>query len=191
MFIGRHVGVNKMKNLLASDEIKLSAIREDDINIILEWFDDYEFLTYFDMLPAIPQARDQVNETLSYFIKPDNRVIFAIRHKASSRIIGITGLDDIQWNNGAATLFIGIGDKEHKGKGFGKEALKMLINFGFYELNLHKIQLSVIAYNKIAIGLYEGLGFVKEGAYREFVNRGGERADLCLYGLLKSEWEFK
>ncbi len=180
-----------MKNLLLSEEIKLSSIKESDIDAIVEWFDDYEFLTYFDMLPAIPQIKEQVNETLEYFTKPQNRIIFAIRHIASKKIIGITGLDDIQWNNGTATLFIGIGDKEHTGKGYGKEALKMLINFGFYELNLHRLQLSVIAYNERAIGLYEGIGFVKEGAYREFINRGGRRVDLNLYGLLKREWELK
>lgn len=178
-----------MKNFLTSDAIKLSSIREEDIEDIMQWLDDYEFLTYFDMLPAIPQTKKQVNETLDYFIKSQDKIILSIRHKESDKIIGITGFDDIQWNNGAATLFIGIGDKEHSGKGYGKEALKMLINFGFYELNLHRIQLSVIGYNDRAIGLYEGLGFVREGTYREFVNRGGSRTDLYLYGLLKSEWK--
>jgi RimJ/RimL family protein N-acetyltransferase len=180
-----------MKNLLSSEDIKLSAIKEHDLDTILEWFDDYEFLTYFDMLPAVPQTKIQVNEMLDYFMKPKDKAIFAIRHKASNKIIGITGFDDIQWNNGTATLFIGIGDKEHTGKGFGKEALKMLIDFGFYEFNLHRIQLNVIAYNQRAIGLYESLGFVKEGSYREFINRGGKRVDLYLYGLLKHEWSMK
>jgi RimJ/RimL family protein N-acetyltransferase len=177
-----------MENLLLSDEIKLCSIKGKDIETILEWFDDYDFLTYFDMLPAVPQTREQVEEMLEYFIKPQNRVIFAVRHRESGNIIGITGFDDIQWNNGTATLFIGIGDKEHTGKGYGREALRMLIDFGFYELNLHRIQLSVIAYNDRAISLYESAGFIKEGAYREFVNRGGKRADLNIYGLLKSEW---
>jgi RimJ/RimL family protein N-acetyltransferase len=180
-----------MKNLLSSEDIKLSAIKEHDLDTILEWFDDYVFLTYFDMLPAVPQTKIQVNEMLDYFMKPKDKAIFAIRHKASNKIIGITGFDDIQWNNGTATLFIGIGDKEHTGKGFGKEALKMLIDFGFYEFNLHRIQLNVIAYNERAIGLYESLGFVKEGSYREFINRGGKRVDLYLYGLLKHEWSMK
>jgi RimJ/RimL family protein N-acetyltransferase len=180
-----------MNNLLVSEDIKLSSIKEQDFDIILEWFDDYEFLTYFDMLPAVPQTKEQVNEMLDYFIKSKDKVIFAIRHRVSNKIIGITGLDEIQWNNGTATLFIGIGDKEHTGKGLGKEALKMLIDFGFYEFNLHRIQLSVIAYNERAIRLYEGLGFVREGSYREFVNRGGNRVDLCLYGLLKHEWRLK
>jgi RimJ/RimL family protein N-acetyltransferase len=178
-----------MSNLLLSDEIKLGSIKEKDIEAVAQWFDDYEFLAYFDMLPAIPQGKEQAKETLDYFLKAQNRVIFSIRHIASDTIIGITGFDDIQWNNGTATLFIGIGDREHTGRGFGKQALKMLIDFGFYELNLHRIQLSVIGFNDRAIGLYESLGFVKEGAYREFINRGGRRVDLCLYGLLKREWE--
>jgi RimJ/RimL family protein N-acetyltransferase len=66
--------------------------------------------------------------------------------------------------------------------------MDLVIHYAFDELNLHRLQLSVIAYNARAIAMYEKLGFVREGNYREFVERDGARHDLLLYGLLRPEW---
>jgi len=78
--------------------------------------------------------------------------------------------------------------KESKGKGLGKETMRLLLDFGFNELNFHRIQLNVISYNSTAISLYESVGFKKEGTYREFIYRDGKRYDLYLYGILKEEY---
>ncbi len=88
-----------------------------------------------------------------------------------------------------ATLFIGIGNKNIRGKGYGKEALKILLDYGFNDRDFHRIQLNVLEFNHGAIALYEKAGFKKEGVFREFVLREGSRYDLYLYGLLKREWE--
>ena len=69
--------------------------------------------------------------------------------------------------------------------------MELALAFGFHELNLHRIQLTVFEYNKNAIKLYEKLGFQKEGAYREFIKRDGQVYDMILYGLLKKEWQQK
>ena len=102
------------------------------------------------------------------------------------RLIGICGFDNIvgQIN----ILFIGIGDEECRNKGLGKEALNLLIDYGFNEMNFYKLQLHVIEYNKAAIKLYESLGFVREGLYRGYIYRDGRRYHMYLYGLFKNEW---
>ena len=64
-----------------------------------------------------------------------------------------------------------------------------LLDPAFGELNLHRVQLTVFAYNERAIALYEKLGFVREGVYREFMACDGVRYDMYLYGLLRREWE--
>ena len=56
-------------------------------------------------------------------------------------------------------------------------------------MNLHRVQLTVFAYNERALALYERLGFQREGVYREFIQRDGVRYDMYLYGLLRREWE--
>ena len=67
--------------------------------------------------------------------------------------------------------------------------MELLVNYGFNELNLHRLQLTVFGYNEPAVKLYEKLGFQHEGSYREFLQRDGQRYDMHLYGLLLSDWE--
>jgi RimJ/RimL family protein N-acetyltransferase len=177
-----------MKNLLTGNNVKLTAIMDKDIEVIIEWFNDTSFLRTYDIFPAIPQNLNQIHELMDYYTKSSERVLFAIRDRESEKIIGLTGFDDILWNNGTAAFFIGIGDNQFKGKGLGKEAAKMALDFGFYELNLHRIQLNVISYNEPGIRLYESLGFTREGCAREAVKRDGKRSDLYLYGILSAEW---
>ncbi|WP_291634364.1 GNAT family protein, partial [Clostridium sp.] len=77
----------------------------------------------------------------------------------------------------------------NRGRGYAKEALRLTIDFGFEELNLHRIELTVLEYNEPAIKLYERLGFKREGVYREFIHRDGKRYDMYLYGMLRPEWD--
>ena len=86
-------------------------------------------------------------------------------------------------------LSIGIGDQSNRGKGYGSEAMRLIIDYAFFELNLHRIQLTVFDYNQQAIALYERLGFQREGVFREFGQRDGKRYDMYLYGILYEEWE--
>jgi RimJ/RimL family protein N-acetyltransferase len=74
-------------------------------------------------------------------------------------------------------------------QGYGQEALGLLVDFAFRELNLYRIQLTVFAYNARAIRVYEKLGFRREGVFRAFLERDGQRHDMLLYGLLRPEWQ--
>lgn len=177
-----------MRRLLVGKNLKLNALEAEDLPKLSPWFEDVEFLRFYDMVPAIPKSRKGLEDLLDYYSAED-KMIFAIRRIDSGDIIGVAGFDEILWNSGVATTFIGIGDKASHGKGFGKEAMHLLLDFGFNELNFHRIQLNVIAYNHRAIRLYEGAGFKKEGVFRELIFRDGKRYDLYLYGLLRDEYK--
>ncbi|HOJ09163.1 MAG TPA: GNAT family protein [Clostridiales bacterium] len=180
-----------MRTLLEGENIKLTAIKEYDIPIIEDWFNNVRFLRYYDMLPAVPKSQKQVVDMLKSYEDSQIRYIYAIRTNDNSRIIGVAGFDEIIWSNGVATIFIGIGNNKFTGKGFGKEAMRLLLDFGFNELNFYRIQLNVISYNEHAIKLYESLGFIREGIYRDFIYRDCKRYDMYLYGLLRQEWGSK
>lgn len=178
-----------MRNLLTGNLIKLTSVSECDVEIINEWFNDIEFLRSYDMAAALPKNHKEMQLNLENFFNSSERYIFAIKLLDSNEIIGIIGFDDIIWSSSVATFFIGIGNKSQTGKGIGSEAMNLLLDFGFNELNFHRIQLNVIAYNEPAIKLYERQGFIREGTYREFIHRDGIRHDLYLYGLLRQEWK--
>ncbi|MBU3129400.1 GNAT family N-acetyltransferase [Clostridium tagluense] len=178
-----------MKNLLIGEKVKLTSINEEDVLKFQKWYNDASFMRHYDIVSAIPKTIEEVKELVSEAQKSNTAYIFAIKNLHQEEFIGVTGFEDISWNNGTALIYIGIGGEKHRGKGYGMEALKLTMEFGFEELNFHKIQLTVLEYNEPAIKLYEKLGFKREGVYREFIHRDGRRYDMYLYGILRSEWE--
>lgn len=178
-----------MRNLLEGKNIRLTALKDEDNETLEQWFNNMNFMRNYDILPAFPQCKRGIEELINYYANNNERILLGIRLKDNNTLIGVAGFDDILWNNDTAFLFIGVGDMEYRGKGYGKEAINLLVDYGFNELNFYKLQLNVIQYNRAAINLYEGIGFIKEGTYRQYVLRDGQRFDLYLYGLLKDEWK--
>lgn len=167
----------------------LGRIEKDDMKDIYRWFSDREFLEYYDYVPPVPMRAEEVDKIFADYEKSEESDVFAIKLVENNQVIGIAGYDDIVKENKVATLFIGIGNKDIRGKGYGKEALELLLEYGFNDLDFHRVQLNVLEFNYPAISLYEKAGFKKEGTFREFVLRDGKRYDLHLYGLLKKEWQ--
>lgn len=176
-------------DLLIGHNLRLTSLKEDDLNIFENWYNDVKFLRHYDMIAAFPKSQPQLLEILRDIRNSSDRYIFAVRTLKENKFIGVTGFENILWTNGVATIYIGIGDNTFRGRGFGKESLKLTMEFGFQELNLHRIQLTVLSYNDPAIKLYESLGFKREGVFREFIHRDGKKYDMYLYGILRSEWE--
>lgn len=175
-----------MRGLLRNEKVRLTAIRDEDIKTLEVWFNDVEFLRHYDVIPAVPQSGTDVKTMIDGFNNTSERYIFAIRTIASDEIVGIAGFDEILWNHNVATIFIGLGSQA-QGQGFGTAALELLLDYGFNELNLYRIQLNVISYNKKAIKLYEAAGFKSEGALKEFILRDGNRYDLLLYAKFNNK----
>jgi RimJ/RimL family protein N-acetyltransferase len=117
-----------------------------------------------------------------------NGYLLGIRPLANDDLLGYIELDGILWNQSTSWISIALGDAEHRGQGFGSEALALALRFAFDELNLRRVQLTVFSYNTRAIATYERLGFTHEGTFREALLRDGQTHDMLLYGLLRREW---
>lgn len=177
-----------INNLLLGNKVNLTSIKSDDIEKICEWYNDTYSLRLFDTMPSYPYSEEHITTWIKERQESNENYMFAIRSIETDEFIGYIDLNGISWNNRVANLSIGIGSPNVRGKGYGTEAMNLILEFGFHELNLHRIQLNVLSYNTPAIALYEKVGFTKEGAYREFVQRDGKKYDMYLYGLLYPEW---
>ena len=176
-------------NIMRGDKVRLTAVDKNDLPVIGRWYEDAGFARLFDATPAAPKSEAELSEWLENMQKDKSGFLFAIRPVDGQTLLGYVELDGILWSNGTAWLGLGLGERDIWGQGYGTEAALLALNFAFNELNLRRVQLTVFSYNERAIALYEKLGFVREGVFREHLQRDGRLYDMILYGLLRREWQ--
>ncbi len=120
---------------------------------------------------------------------PPESYLFAVHRLEDDRLIGDVGFDAVYLPHGEAFVGIALGERDCWGKGYGTDAMRTILRFGFSELNLRRVSLNVFEYNPRAIRSYEKIGFKHEGRVRHFLNRDGQRWDMIYMGILREEWE--
>jgi RimJ/RimL family protein N-acetyltransferase len=176
-------------NILRGALVRLTALQPGDVEEMTRDQEDAGFTRMASSDPSYPHTAEANAAYVKKLLDNPKAYVFVIRPVDDDRFIGFINLEDIEWSNGVADLGMSIGRRDNWGKGYGAEALSILLRFAFYELNLHRVGLTVFEYNARAIALYERAGFVREGADREYVHRDGKRFDMIRYGLLRREWE--
>jgi RimJ/RimL family protein N-acetyltransferase len=175
-------------NLFRGELVRLVAPSERDAPVLARWSEDADYLRSVDSDYARPLSVEEAVLRLNPEEAHPNKVEFHIRTLADDRLIGFVALHSIEWNNSAGLLAVGIGEPQYRGKGYGTDALRLILRYAFRELNLFRIGLDVIATNARAIHTYERLGFQHEGRMRGAVLRDDLRADRILMGILRDEW---
>lgn len=157
------------------------------------WTHDSDFMRMYTIEPARPMSAAMVKkqyENIEKEIDDDKSMYyFAIRAKEDSRLIGKAVVEDIEWTNGNCGIHLGIGSVSDRRKGYGTQALRMLLRFVFAEINMYRVTAHVPQYNEAAIALLKRFGFVEEVRRRQALARDGKRWDLFVFGLLKEEWQ--
>lgn len=179
------------QNLFQGQKLRLTAVRPGDYPEIAKWDEDSSFSRNMSSYPATLQTEEGVASWLEGMQKSSSAYVFALRPLGGDELLGIAMINEINFATGNGTVIIAIGDRIHRGLGYGRDAMEVLLRYAFDELNLHRLGLSVFSYNEGAIRLYERLGFQREGTQREYGKRDGKRYDNLLYGILRSEWETK
>ena len=180
--------------LFESQDLHLGPIdHEKDPPVESKWTHNSEFMRLMDTNPARPLSSAMVKkqyEKLEKQINEDKNLYhFMIRLKVDDRLIGKAAIQGIEWTNGNAFLRIGIGAAEDRQKGYGTQAVQMLLRFAFAELNLFRISAIVPEYNEGAIALLHKFGFIQEVCRRSALERDNRRWDLYVLGLLRDEWQ--
>ena len=167
---------------LKGDVIHLRPLQLEDANdVYLKWINDPEVTRgmatgYFPT--TIEQLKAYISGTLN-----DANTIFLAMCDAEGKHIGNLKIDRIDWIAGTCELGVIIGEESARGKGYGKAAMKLIIQHAFNELNLRKISLAVFENNPAAQHLYESLGFELEGTFKNHVFKEGKLWNKYYYAL--------
>lgn len=185
--------------LFEGQDIRFGYIDHDkDAEVESKWTHDAEFMRMMEIKPVRPASPAMVRKQYDAIEKQSqeerNLYYFTIRARAASsegddRLIGKAAVEWIEWSNGNGWIRLGIGSAEDRRKGYGSQALQMLLRFAFSELNLFRVSALVPGYNDAAVGLFRKFGFVEEVRRRKSLNRDGQLWDLLVFGLLRSEWD--
>lgn len=159
--------------------VRLRAFERGDVDVNHAFVNDYE--TVRGMLSGIPfpsSMQDEYRWLEQQTSYSRGEYQFAVEDGGGD-IVGRCGLTRVDWKNRVAELAIMIGTP-YRGRGYGSEAMALLCDFCFREMNLHKLKVSVFAFNQAAVRCYEKNGFVREGVLRNEIFRDGEYQDVIL-----------
>jgi RimJ/RimL family protein N-acetyltransferase len=131
----------------------------------------------------------QIQQYLTELAKSDTRRGFIIALPETLAPVGEVVLMNIDNVNRNASIRISLFSEADFSKGYGSEAMRLMVNYGFKELNLHRIELDVFAFNTRAIRVYEHIGFQREGLLRDTLFYDGEFHDTVLMSILESDWQ--
>ena len=175
---------------LVGDRIYLSpkGVSEEEIEKFTEWMNDFQVTDYIGRTSQITTYSSE-KEYLENAEKNTDKRTFNIVNLEDNKLIGTIGLEHIHWVERSAVLGIFIGDKDFRSKGYGTEAIKLLLEYGFKYLNLHSIRLDLLSVNERANKCYLKCGFKDTGASREEIFINGKYYDKLHMDILESEFD--
>ena len=172
--------------ILIGDKLYLRPVVETDLERTHKWVNSPESVDVMSLRGPI--SREQQQKWFEALDRDESKVVFAICWKATDEHIGNVSLRDIDKVDRNAMFSIFIADENYRGKGAGSEATRLILDYAFHSLKLHKVYLKAISTNHAAIGMYRMLGFVEEGCLREHEDHRGKYVDNILFGILAHEW---
>jgi len=178
--------------MLKGEKVLLRPVKRSDISHFLKWFNDPEVIQHLNMyLPMTEMAEEKWIEDLVTRGRAGTDAHFVIEaiDGDGNTPIGTIGLHGISPKDHGALLGIAIGEKDYWNKGYGTEATRLILDYGFRQLNLHRIWSASFAFNERGIKLHKRVGFREEGRQREAMFKNGEFHDVVEFGILRDEWK--
>lgn len=175
--------------MILGKRVRLRALERADLPKFQEWLNDPEVtegLTLYLPLSAVDEEKwfDGVMQG-----EPEQRPLaIEIQNGNAWQLAGNTGLFNLEWTNRSAEFGIFIGDKSNWNKGYGTEALQLILRHAFNTLNLNRVYLRVYASNPRARRSYEKAGFLLEGTLRQALFRHGRYIDVNVMSVLRADW---
>jgi RimJ/RimL family protein N-acetyltransferase len=165
---------------------------EKDPEVESRWSHDLSLQRALWQRPAMPLSVAQVKkryEAIEKEVDESKRLFhFTIRGREDDRLLGFVRIEGIEWTHGTGSLKVAIDDPVERGKGYGSEALQLIMRFAFSELNLYRLSAVVGGDNPAALKFFQRFGFIEEVRRRKALLRDGQTWDSIHLGLLRDEW---
>ena len=171
--------------MLEGERVKLRAPRREDTAILNEYWSDLDMHTRASNRPPRPHTVEATQALFDEFDKQENLARFII--EVEGEVVGDCSLHDIDTHNRTCDVGIALG-RPHWSKGYGQEALRLLVDYAFKHYNMHRVALEALADDPRAVGCYRKVGFVEEGRLRQRDWRDGGYHDVLIMGILDEEW---
>lgn len=172
--------------VIKGEKVGFKALHRDDLPRAVEWFQNLELITHLSNRGRVETAESEAAWFDRALKNEDGEVHFAIFELKRDRYIGGTGLFNIKPGN-HATLGICIGDPTCWNKGYGTEAVQLMVQYGMFFHNLWNVRLGVYGYNDRARRAYLKAGFKEVGRFRGTILLGGKRYDDVWMDITRDE----
>ena len=176
------------ESILDGQRIRLRPVAERDLPRFIDWLNDPEVRYWLSLSEAPDLTMEAEREWYERQRGSENDVVWMIE-TAEGRPLGTVGLHGIDETSGRGTLGIFIGEKDCWARGYGREAIALLLGFAFSELELRRVELFVDHDNERGIRCYESCGFLREGRLRGYRRRRGDHVDCFIMAVLRQEWQ--
>ena len=175
---------------LVGDRIYLSprGASDEEIEKFTDWMNDFQTTDFIGRSGQVVTFIGE-KEWLENSTKNVQNRSFSIIELNHNKLIGTISLENFHWIDRSAVLGIFIGDKDFRNNGYGTEAIKLLLEYGFKYLNLHSIRLDLLSINERAHKCYLKCGFKDTGCSREAIYVNGKYYDRLHMDILENEFE--
>jgi len=174
--------------MIVGNNVLIRSVEQEDLPHIYNWYNDFELKELFDFVINF-KSFEELTEQFNQYQNSHNIIDFTIVEKETKMPVGRCMLTDIDYVNKKSLCSLYIGDSKSRDKGYGTEAMILLMKFAFHDLGLNRLGLWVFDYNKRAIKCYKRCGMKVEGILREGVYRNGKYHDMYLMGILRNEYD--
>jgi len=173
---------------LTTERLILKKLTPEIYNFVFQNFTEPDLMIFFgfDTWQELSKEKDKFEKGISTYNR--SFLNFQMIDKQTDRIVGWCGFHTWYTEHNRAELGYMLRDEESKGKGLMTEALESIIEYGFNEMKLTRIEAFVGPDNEPSQRLLKHFGFVKEGQMREHHLKNNKMEDSIIFSLLKREY---
>ena len=175
-----------MNQEIRGEKVILREQREEDAPYFTYWFNQPQVM--FQCGFEKPASEEEIRKTITVSHKREDSVWYTITD-LDGNIIGETGLLRMfpAWHQTDLTIIIP--DPEMQHKGYGTEAIRIILDMAFKKYEMHRVSIGVVRLNTDALAFYRKIGFKQEGILEEAYYWNNEYSDFVMMRILSQEWK--